>query len=469
MSKKRKVVRYRKRIHINIGIIVFTFVFIYFLVYLISFLTANHVSAYEVQQGQISQKISYTGLILRNETVQYAEESGSVNYYKKEKDKAGVNDLICSIDKNGNISEQITQAGLDGSKLDADGLSEIQDFISDYSISHNDQQFYNVYSFKESVNAKIQEDLYNNALEALTEQASDAASKNTFSFIRTKTDGILAFYTDGYESVTPESFTADMYNPASYTKVNLKSNTSVTSGQALYKIVNDETWYMMVPISSDDVTRYEKELDEGEQSFVIHVVFDKDKTEAYATAEIKKEGKQNFLLLTFQNSMVRFLSDRYMEIELGTTNISGLKIPNTAITEKEFLVIPKEYVGKGDNSSSSGVLKVNKDKKGKETIEFITTDLYKETEKAYYISESDLSVGDVLQKQGSSDLYTIEDTAKLKGVYNINKGYAVFKLIQISAKNEEYTIVKTGTSYGLSQYDRIALDGSSVKEGELAH
>ena len=103
MSKKRKVVRYRKRIHINIGIIVFTFVFIYFLVYLISFLTANHVSAYEVQQGQISQKSSYTGLILRNETVQYAEESGSVNYYKKEKDKAGVNDLICSIDKNGNI------------------------------------------------------------------------------------------------------------------------------------------------------------------------------------------------------------------------------------------------------------------------------------------------------------------------------------------------------------------------------
>ena len=78
-------------------------------------------------------------------------------------------------------------------------------------------------------------------------------------------------------------------------------------------------------------------------------------------------------------------------------------------------------------------------------------------------------MGDVLQKQGSSDLYTIEDTAKLKGVYNINKGYAVFKLIQISAKNEEYTIVKTGTSYGLSQYDRIALDGSSVKEGELAH
>ena len=35
--------------------------------------------------------------------------------------------------------------------------------------------------------------------------------------------------------------------------------------------------------------------------------------------------------------------------------------------------------------------------------------------------------------------------------------------------NEEYTIVKTGTSYGLSLYDRIALDGTSVAEGEFAN
>ena len=40
--------------------------------------------------------------------------------------------------------------------------------------------------------------------------------------------------------------------------------------------------------------------------------------------------------------MVRFISDRYVELELDTSRSSGLKIPNTAIVEKEFLVIPKD-------------------------------------------------------------------------------------------------------------------------------
>ena len=61
----------------------------------------------------------------------------------------------------------------------------------------------------------------------------------------------------------------------------------------------------------------------------------------------------------------------------------------------------------------------------------------------------------------------IGETAKLQGVYNINKGYAVFKQISILYQNEEYSIVETGTSYGLSLYDHIALDGSKVNENDL--
>ena len=53
----------------------------------------------------------------------------------------------------------------------------------------------------------------------------------------------------------------------------------------------------------------------------------------------------------------------------------------------------------------------------------------------------------------------------------MNRGYAVFRIIEpvSNNSNEEYTIVETGTSYGLSLYDRIALDGSSVTEGEFAN
>ena len=51
--RKRKIVPYRRRFHLNIGIIIFAFVFIYFVIYLISYLTQNNIAVYEVQYGQI--------------------------------------------------------------------------------------------------------------------------------------------------------------------------------------------------------------------------------------------------------------------------------------------------------------------------------------------------------------------------------------------------------------------------------
>ncbi len=63
--RKRKIVPYRRRFHLNIGIIIFAFVFIYFVIYLISYLTQNNIAVYEVQYGQIAKNKSYTGLVLR--------------------------------------------------------------------------------------------------------------------------------------------------------------------------------------------------------------------------------------------------------------------------------------------------------------------------------------------------------------------------------------------------------------------
>ena len=467
--KKRKIVQYRRRFHLNIGIIIFAFVFLYFVIYLISYLTQNNISVYEVQYGQIANNKSYTGLILRPEEVFYASDAGSVNYYKKEGDKAGYNDLICSVDKTGNLAAEISEAGLDAANLSEDELLDIQNTITTYTSSYSGEQFYNVYSFKEGVNAQIQENLYVNALDSLQDQTTAAVSQNTFSFVRTTIDGILALYTDGYEDVTPENFQADMYSPASYIKTNLKGNAQVTSGQALYKIATSEDWNLMIPITQKEAEAYQKEISEGSDSFILHVKFRKDNTETNATTYVREINGSWFLQLNLNNSMIRFLADRYLEVELGANESKGLKLPNTAIAEKEFLVIPKEYVGKGGNSSSNGVIKITKDKHGKEQAEFVATDLYYDDEAndRYYIAEDGLAVGDTIQLPNSTEQYTIKDKATRKGVYNVDKGYAVFRLIDTLAENEEYTIVKTGTKYGISLYDHIAMDGTSITEGEF--
>ena len=55
----------------------------------------------------------------------------------------------------------------------------------------------------------------------------------------------------------------------------------------------------------------------------------------------------------------------------------------------------------------------------------------------------------------------------MTGVYNINKGYAVFKQISIISQNDDYTIVDPKTAYGISLYDHIALNGDSVHENDI--
>lgn len=472
MKKKNKnIVRYRKPIHLNIGIVVFAIVLLYFLIYLFNFLTDKHISIYEVQKGQIMKTSYYTGLVLRSEDVTYSEEAGNINYYKKEKDKAGFNDLICSIDKDGSISQEITAAGLDGSTLSKEELMDIQELITDFTSAQSDTQFYDVYSFKDNLNANVQENLYLSALNSLSDEMDSAVSQNMFSLVRSQTDGVLAFYTDGYEDITPDNFSADMYNPSAYTKNNLKNNSSINSGQALYKTITDENWYMMIPIDDAATEQYQAEMGEDSDTFIIDVTFKKDDCKTYATASIKNYDSQNFLQLVFNSSMVRYVSDRYLEVELGADDESGLKIPNSAITSKEFLMIPTDYISMGDNSSSKGVIKVTKNKKGKESVEFINTDIYyTDSEANYcYIAGEELALGDILQRPDSSEQYVIRETGSKDGVYNMNKGYAVFKIIDPIASNEEYTIVKTGTSYGLSLYDRIALDGDSISEGEFAN
>ena len=55
----------------------------------------------------------------------------------------------------------------------------------------------------------------------------------------------------------------------------------------------------------------------------------------------------------------------------------------------------------------------------------------------------------------------------MPGVYNINKGFAVFRQVKILCESDEYYIVESGNEYGLSNYDHIALVGKNVREDDV--
>ena len=50
----------------------------------------------------------------------------------------------------------------------------------------------------------------------------------------------------------------------------------------------------------------------------------------------------------------------------------------------------------------------------------------------------------------------------MEGVYNMNKGYAVFRRIERITDVEDYVLVRADQAGGLSVYDHIVLDVSAV-------
>ena len=460
MANKEKIIRIRRIPSLNIGIIVFLIIIIYMGFNLISYLTSSPVAEYEVGQGTIATNHVYRGLIIRDETIVYAGQSGYINYYIKNGQKVSVNDIVYSIDTQGELSKKISTAAKDGTTLTAQALSEIADKIDLFRNSYDSNLYSSVYTLKEELDSQLTKTLSVNALNELSDAIDSAEANNTFYKKKSEKPGIIVYYTDGYENITTDNFSSDHLISTNYKKVSLENNTQVSAQDAAYKRINSEKWNVILPIS-DTVA---KQISENEY---IKIRFCKDDfTNTVPFSLMKKDGSY-YITLTLRTAMIRYVNDRFVDVELVLSEKTGLKIPNSSITSKEFYTVPKKYFTQGGNSSAPGLLIQNNNSK-KNAVTLVQPTIYYESKKAYYIDDEYVNAGDIVVQNDSSSKYTIgDDIGTLTGVYNINKGYAVFKQINILSQNDNYAIVDPKTDYGIALYDHIALDGSKVKENQL--
>ena len=461
MAKSKKVVRYRRPVHINIGLVVFGIICFYMMFYVYSYFTSAHISVYEVVPGSIAVNNTYTGLALRKEEVITSAYAGQINYYIKDASRAGANSIVYSVDEDGAIAKQINAAREDVSSLDEESLDKIQNKVSEYSGGYRPEAFYEVYSMKSDLNAELAEVTSIGALSSIIDAIS-AAQNTTFHMERAGKAGVVVYYTDGFESVRPKDVTEEMFDETAYQKMNLKEKASINAGEPACKLITDEDWHIVIPARNDTI----KQLADAK---TVRIKFKKDDTVVRATVNIQEKDGMSLIVLGLENSMVRFAADRFIEVELLLTEEQGLKIPNSAITKKDFFTVPMTYFQKGDNSNTEGVMIRRTDKNGEHTDTFAAQTIYMSTEYDYYVESENLKDGDVILKPNSKETYTVHKTASLDGIYCINKGYAVFRDIDVIYQNEEYSIIRSGTKYGVNMYDHIALDGSSIAENALIH
>lgn len=479
-KKKAKVVKYRKPF--NIANVFFGAILVYMVIYLYMFLTSAHISGYEVIAGSLATDKQFTGLVLRTEEIFYASTAGYIDYYAAEGAKVSGASIVYSVDESGRMSEYL-EANSEEISLSDENYASLKSDISSFSNNYERSDFSEVYDFHDTMNGNILE-LSNQTLLSEMEALSEADA-GAFQRVYAEKSGIVEYYIDGYETITPETVTQEMFDKSTYESTNLRSADLISAGDPVYKLVTDENWSMIIPMTDDQIKEiaYKEAVDENgnltsTQRSVIEVKFLKDNTTSWGYISILNMNGQQYLQLDFNNSMVRFAYDRYLDIQFLIDDTSGLKIPSSAITTKEFFIIPEEYVMKGGENDTDGFMVEAFDEDGHSTQKFVSPTFYSITDGMVYIdpnqgsftsNEAYIKAGDRIIMPNSNDLYQVGNTAELEGVYCINQGYTQFRKIKALYANEEYTIVEEGTTFGLTIYDRIVLNAEAVKEDQVIY
>ncbi len=458
--------KYKRKGNWNIGIVLFGVIFIYLVFTVLIYFTKDRINVYEVREGSILKDRSFTGIVLRQESVIKADQAGYVNYFVDDAQKVANGSNIYTVTSSP-LETQNEQDSNEEVALSSEEWNSILLKAQAFNESYYPGEFKTASNLKTEVTGIVQ----NNTTQSRVAQLNsilDAGNTDGLQVVQSQDDGVVELSVDGYENLQLGDITDDTLTKANHSVTELESNQYVEAGNPVYRLITSEDWTVTIKLTSELEKTFLEKMN-GKDSLSVEVRFLKDNKDLWGTLQILKKGKDEaYAYISFNSSMIRYAGERFVNIELILEDESGLKIPKSSVTEKECFEVPMDYLTSGGASQNIGVYR-QITKKGKTTTEFVpVTVINKDTESGTaYLSMDDLKKGDVLLLPESSETTTVDKTAKLKGVYNVNKGYAVFKQVQILCESDEYYIIKEGSSYSLSNYDHIALNGDSVQDNAI--
>ncbi len=478
--------RIRKVVGLNIGTVMFGVLFLYMLFSAVLYLTSGHIESYQVTSGPLSRNETYTGLAIREETVNKADSAGYVAYYAREGSKVNATGAVYGLS-----ASKTAEASVE---LTSEQLMKIRNDMLSFSKGFSPSKFNNTYSFKYELEGNIlqyaqsaddlsaapltSDEIVENDSDNTVSMVSNAITLGNQTISKAQSDGIILYSKDNYEGKTVANVTAEDFDQNSYHETDLKTNRPVKAGDDIYTIITDERWSLLIPLS-------EKQAVKLNDRTSIRVKFLKDGMTQSGDFSIIEIDGGKYGKIDFNKGLIRYASDRFLDIELVTNTVSGLKIPLSSIVTKEFYTIPSTVATVNEDTNEIGFMVQDKNKSGEDVTTFKNTTIYasvevpkkssmnKQTEEetvyTYYVDKSAFKEGDAIIVPNSGEKYIVGDSQSLEGVYCINKGYAVFRRIEILDQNEEYAIVSKNTDYGLARYDHIVKDADEVKEEDILY
>ena len=147
-TNNNNIVKYRKPINFNIGMLIFIVMAIYIVICVILYFRSNPVVGYEVKVGSLSVNNVYNGIVIRDEQIVTTQSAGYVNYYARESEKVACGDLVYTVDGSGKLTEMLQSDTLGENNLSDEDLNEIRSDIVSFAKDFSTDNFVDVYGFK---------------------------------------------------------------------------------------------------------------------------------------------------------------------------------------------------------------------------------------------------------------------------------------------------------------------------------
>jgi hypothetical protein len=461
MADNRKVQKLNKRKSgINIGTIIFVFLLVAVVAGVIYRLSKSQLKMYEVTTTGMAQDNVVTGLILRQEKVFDAAYSGYLSYFTKDSVRVSKGMLVYSLDETKEIYERLVDSDV-SKEITEEDRQYLRDIISAYRTGYDLGDYKRLTSFSGDVSDAVLE-VYGNYSSDRISWIMSGDPPKTFHAYYADSAGLLSFNADILSGITLEQVTDETFDLAKNYKNYTKRKALAAAGDHVMKFITDDTWQILCPLNSSQLKAVA-----GLKTVPVTITNDGLKLDlAFETVKI---GNKDYALFTLDDYIQNYLDLRFLSLKLNWQVSEGYKIPLSAITEKTFYIIPKSYQIRGGNKNALGFIREKIDPKTQNaTFEFVESTIYYDDNMYLYIDAADFKAGDVVISE-SGEHFTIGLTEKLEGVYNINKGYAVFRRIERITQNGDYCIVQIGTSYGISLYDHIALDAKNAVDSGIIY
>ena len=405
---------------------------------------------------------THTGLILRDESIETAPVTGYISFHMREGKRAAVGSRVYTLDESGELKKMMEDAARQEGNISEAGIQDIKNKLSNFVSNYDNSNYEYVYDTKFLLENNVND--YSNIVSMNNIDSIASEEGLNFTTVTSAASGEISFAMDDLSDKTEEELTKNDFDSSKHPISYIKNEQLIESGANVFRVVNSENWSLYF------------EFDKGEEELyaernTLAVKFKSNGLELTGDYSVV-ETKDGYTLgkLTFDKYMVQFISERYVEFEVLSLSVKGLKIPVRSVLEKDFYTIPIDFMTKGGDGVSDGFYKeVESD--GVVSTVFVPADIIKVTGAFCYISTDNANIvsGDKLIKPDSIEEYVVDAKEKLLGVYNINKGYTVFKTIDILNSNKEYYIVDKGTKYGLNVYDHILLNPDGFKEGDFIY